>query len=52
MHRTIQAIADRARFIKRTLGTRSAAGFLRNRGATLQEALFTLTGNCIVRGGV
>lgn len=34
----------RAMEIKRTLGTRCAAGFLRNRGCTLEAAMFILTG--------
>lgn len=32
----------RAKFIKRTLGTRCAAGYLRNRGVYLENALHVL----------
>jgi hypothetical protein len=37
----------RALFIKRTLGVRTAAGYLRNRGWSLDGALFALT---VLRG--
>ena len=50
MHPMIRKLADRARFLKRTLGNRCAAGYLRNQGATLQEALWIVAGTCIVRG--
>jgi hypothetical protein len=50
MTQAIRALADRARFLKRTLGARSAAGYLRNRGASLQEALWIVAGTCVVRG--
>jgi hypothetical protein len=33
---------DTARHIRRTLGTRCAAGYLRNRGVSLEAALFIL----------
>lgn len=33
----------RALFIKRTLGVRTAAGYLRNRGWSLDGALYALT---------
>lgn len=36
--------AYRALILKNTLGTRCAAGFLRNRNVSLEEALFILTG--------
>lgn len=52
MSKTAQTLTPRAQFLQKTLGTRCAAGFLRNRGVSLQEALFALTGKCIVRGGV
>jgi hypothetical protein len=35
-------LVKRSRNILRTLGARSAAGFLRNRGCTLAEALVSL----------
>lgn len=34
----------RARFIKRTLGYRAAAGYLRNQGVSFEAALFILLG--------
>lgn len=37
-------LQSRARFLRRTIGTRSAAGFLRNRGVSLGEALHILVG--------
>lgn len=37
-------LGQRALSIKRNLGTRSAAGYLRNRNVTLDEALFILVG--------
>jgi len=37
----------RARDLQRTLGTRRAAGFLRNRGYAFEVALFVLTGRVI-----
>lgn len=37
--------ANRALIIKRTLGVRKAAGFLRNRGVSLDEALYILAHN-------
>lgn len=38
------ALRHRALTINRTLGTRVAAGFLRNRDVPLREALFLLVG--------
>jgi hypothetical protein len=52
MSAVVMMLAGQARFLKRTLGTRCAAGFLRNRGATIQEAMLILAGTCIVRGGL
>ena len=40
----------RALFIKRTLGTRIAAGYLRNRKVSIELALFILTQS--VNGGM
>jgi len=40
-----QVCVGKARFIKRTLGVRSAAGYLRNRGFRLATALFLLAGS-------
>lgn len=34
---------QRARHIQRTLGTRAAAGYMRNRGYSLEQALSHLT---------
>lgn len=34
--------ANRARILKRTLGIRAAAGFLRNRGVCVEEAVLIL----------
>lgn len=39
------ALRHRALTIRRTLGLRTAAGFLRNRDVSLAEALFMLTGS-------
>lgn len=39
-----QKNVTKAKQIQRTLGVRFAAGFLRNRGASLQEALIVLLG--------
>lgn len=39
--------ANRALILKRTLGTRCAAGFLRNREVPLEEALFLLVGRVV-----
>ncbi len=52
MSKQTRLIESRAVFIQSTLGTRTAAGFLRNRGASLQEALMVLVGRCVVRGGL
>jgi hypothetical protein len=52
MGQTAHLLRWKALFLKRTLGTRSAAGFLRNRGVTIQEAMMILAGTCIVRGGL
>lgn len=38
------SLAPRAWFLQRTLGTRCSAGFLRNRGVSLNEALLLLVG--------
>lgn len=35
---------DRAKRIARTLGTRFAAGYMRNRGWSIESALYTLLG--------
>lgn len=35
-------VQDKARHIRRTIGTRPAAGYLRNRGVSLEAALFIL----------
>lgn len=35
---------DRAKRIARTLGIRSAAGFMRNRGWSIESALYVLLG--------
>jgi len=37
-----QIFAFRARFIKSTLGTKSAAGYLRNRGVNIHDAVTIL----------
>lgn len=37
--------ANRALIIKRTLGTRKAAGYLRNQNVSLEEALYILRHN-------
>lgn len=37
--------ANRALIIKRTLGVRKAAGYLRNKGVSLEEALYILRHN-------
>jgi hypothetical protein len=42
-------IVRRAHAIQRTLGTRSAAGYLRNQRVDIAEALFILTGQSKVR---
>ena len=42
--RTLTALIARARSIKKSLGTRVAAGFLRNRGVSLNVALHVLAG--------
>lgn len=39
-----QTMLDRALFLKRTLGTRCAAGFMRNNGMSLDAALWHLLG--------
>lgn len=52
MSRIAKTLAPRAEFLQRTLGTRCAAGFLRNRDVCLQEALFILCGTRVVRGDV
>ena len=39
-----ESVVFRARDIARTLGVRKAAGYLRNRGATLSQALAILVG--------
>jgi hypothetical protein len=41
--RTLTQLIVRARNIKKSLGTRAAAGFLRNRGVSLNVALHILT---------
>lgn len=41
---TALCLAPRAINIQRTLGTRRAAGYLRNRGVTLDDALAILVG--------
>lgn len=40
--RTLTQLIVRARNIKKSLGTRAAAGFLRNRGVSLNVALHIL----------
>jgi len=40
---TTFAFINRALLIKNSLGTRKAAGFLRNRGVSLEDALLILT---------
>ena len=40
--RTLTTFIVRARSIKKSLGTRVAAGFLRNRGVSLNVALYVL----------
>ncbi len=52
MSKIAKMLDSRATFLQRTLGTRCAAGFLRNRDVCLQEALYILCGTMIVRGGV
>jgi hypothetical protein len=44
------SIKTRAAHIARTLGTRSAAGYLRNQGVSLRLALYVLCGQKQVRG--
>ncbi len=44
MSTAARLLLSRAMNIKKTLGTRSAAGFLRNRDITLDEALLILVG--------
>lgn len=46
MSQAARKSANRALIIKRTLGTRRAAGFLRNRGVSLRDALYILAHNC------
>ena len=43
--RTLTPLIVRARQIKKSLGTRVAAGFLRNRGVSLNVALHILVGS-------
>ena len=43
----IQDEMSRAKIIKRTLGTRAGAGYLRNRGYSLEEALSILLGKVV-----
>lgn len=52
MGQAAHVLRHRASKLKRQLGTRCAAGYLRNRGVTIQEALMILAGTCIVRGGL
>lgn len=40
-----QVCVTKARFLRRTLGVRAAAGYLRNRGFRLATSLFILTGS-------
>lgn len=40
----LRADLDRAKRIARTLGIRPAAGFMRNRGWSIESALYTLLG--------
>lgn len=44
MSRAARQFARRAVAIQKSLGTRRAAGFLRNRNISLEEALFILVG--------
>lgn len=44
MSRAARQFARRATAIQKSLGTRRAAGFLRNRNVSLEEALFILVG--------
>lgn len=39
MSKSLQSLMIRSQFLMSTLGTRVAAGFLRNRGVSLQQAL-------------
>lgn len=45
-----ESILFRALDIKRSLGVRRAAGYLRRRGVSLADALLALTGRAYVRG--
>jgi hypothetical protein len=39
-----QSVIEQARSISKTLGTRAGAGFLRNRGYSVEGSLFILLG--------
>jgi hypothetical protein len=41
---TLTNIFIRSQFLRRTLGTRVAAGYLRNRSVSIETALYLLTG--------
>lgn len=45
-----ESVLHRALDIKRSLGVRRAAGYLRRRGVSIREALFVLTGSTNLRG--
>ena len=43
------SIKNRSIAIQKSLGTRTAAGYLRNQGVSLRMTLFSLTGQRVVR---